>query len=133
MVITGFRRKSGAIVQSICLPGKSAFVGNSDKSGPSSSITGRVAAEFPASSCRRLRLVIGGRDLEAGAVSVRLHHGGPQGAKPKAEVIANILASIKERRARDSRLPAYEAAGGWAGGSCHLPFGTSSGRGGSAT
>jgi hypothetical protein len=34
-----------------------------------------------------------------GAVSVRLHHGGPQGAKPKAEVIANILASIKERRA----------------------------------
>ena len=24
-------------------------------------------------------LVIGGRDIEAGAVSVRLHHGGPQG------------------------------------------------------
>ena len=44
-------------------------------------------------------LVIGGRDMETGAVSVRLHHGGPQGAKPKAEVIANILASIKERRA----------------------------------
>jgi threonyl-tRNA synthetase len=44
-------------------------------------------------------LVIGARDMEAGAVSVRLHHGGPQGAKPKAEVIANILAAIKERRA----------------------------------
>jgi threonyl-tRNA synthetase len=44
-------------------------------------------------------LVIGGRDMEAGQVSVRLHHGGPQGAKPKAEVIADILASIKERRA----------------------------------
>jgi threonyl-tRNA synthetase len=44
-------------------------------------------------------LVIGGRDLEAGAVSVRLHHGGPQGAKPKAEVVADILASIKGRRA----------------------------------
>ena len=44
-------------------------------------------------------LVIGGRDMEAGAVSVRLHHGGPQGAKPKAEVVANILESIKERRA----------------------------------
>jgi threonyl-tRNA synthetase len=43
-------------------------------------------------------LVIGGRDMEAGQVSVRLHHGGPQGAKPKAEVIADILASIKERR-----------------------------------
>jgi threonyl-tRNA synthetase len=44
-------------------------------------------------------LVIGGRDMEAGAASVRLHHGGPQGAKPKAEVIADILASIRERRA----------------------------------
>jgi threonyl-tRNA synthetase len=43
-------------------------------------------------------LVIGGRDMEAGQVSVRLHHGGPQGAKPKAEVVADILASIKERR-----------------------------------
>ena len=44
-------------------------------------------------------LVIGGRDMEADAVSVRLHHGGPQGAKPKAEVVADILAGIKERRA----------------------------------
>ena len=44
-------------------------------------------------------LVIGGRDMEAGAVSVRLHHGGPQGAKPKAEVVAEILAKIRERRA----------------------------------
>ena len=43
--------------------------------------------------------VIGDRDMEAGAVSVRLHHGGPQGAKPKGEVIADILAIIKERRA----------------------------------
>lgn len=43
-------------------------------------------------------LVIGGRDMEAGAVSVCLHHGGPQGAKPKGEVVAEILASIKERR-----------------------------------
>ena len=44
-------------------------------------------------------LVIGSRDLEAGAVSVRLHSKGPQGAKPKGEVVADILASIKERRA----------------------------------
>ena len=44
-------------------------------------------------------LVIGGRDMEAGAVSVRLHHGGPQGAKPKAEVVAVILAAIIEQRA----------------------------------
>jgi threonyl-tRNA synthetase len=44
-------------------------------------------------------LVIGGRDLDAGAVSVRLHGKGPQGAKPKAEVVADILAAIRERRA----------------------------------
>ena len=44
-------------------------------------------------------LVIGGRDMEAGAVSVRLHGKGNVGAKPKAEAIAEILASIKERRA----------------------------------
>ena len=44
-------------------------------------------------------LVIGGRDMEAGAVSVRLHGKGPQGAKPKAEAIAAILAEIKDRRA----------------------------------
>jgi len=43
-------------------------------------------------------LVIGARDMEAGAVSVRLHRGGPQGAKPKGEVMADILAAIRERR-----------------------------------
>jgi threonyl-tRNA synthetase len=43
-------------------------------------------------------LVIGFRDMEAGAVSVRLHGKGSQGAKPKAEVISGILASIHERR-----------------------------------
>jgi threonyl-tRNA synthetase len=70
----------------------------------------RVDSDFSAtpfkakiSNAEQLRvhtmLVIGGRDMEAGAVSVRLHHGGPQGAKPKGEVVADILASIKERRA----------------------------------
>ena len=44
-------------------------------------------------------LVIGGRDMEAGAVSVRIHGKGNIGAKPKGEVLADILASIKERRA----------------------------------
>ena len=44
-------------------------------------------------------LVIGGRDMEAGAVSVRLHGKGNVGAKPKGEVMADILAAIKERRA----------------------------------
>ena len=69
----------------------------------------RVDSDFSAtpfkakiSNAEQLRvhtmLVIGVRDMEAGAVSVRLHHGGPQGAKPKGEVIADILAAIKERK-----------------------------------
>jgi threonyl-tRNA synthetase len=43
-------------------------------------------------------LVIGGRDMDAGVVSIRLHSKGPQGAKPKGEVVADILAAIRERR-----------------------------------
>jgi threonyl-tRNA synthetase len=43
-------------------------------------------------------LVVGGRDMQAGAVSVRLHGKGNIGAKPKGEVIADILQAIKERR-----------------------------------
>jgi threonyl-tRNA synthetase len=43
-------------------------------------------------------LVIGGRDMEAGNVSVRVHGKGNLGAKPKAEVVADILLAIKERR-----------------------------------
>jgi len=43
-------------------------------------------------------LVIGPRDLESGQVSVRLHGKGHQGAKPRGEVIADILQSIRERR-----------------------------------
>ena len=44
-------------------------------------------------------LVIGPRDLEAGNISVRIHGQGNLGAKPRTEVVANILAAIKERRA----------------------------------
>jgi len=45
-------------------------------------------------------LVIGGRDMEASAVSVRLHPGGPQGTKPQGKVMADIiLAANRERRA----------------------------------
>jgi threonyl-tRNA synthetase len=43
-------------------------------------------------------LVIGKRDLEAGCVSVRLHGKGNLGAKPRAEVIAELAASVRERR-----------------------------------
>lgn len=70
----------------------------------------RVAPDFSAtpfmakvSNAQQLRvhnmLVTGGKDMEAGNISVRLNHGGPQRAKPKAEVIAKILADTKERRA----------------------------------
>ena len=44
-------------------------------------------------------LVIGNRDLEAEAVSLRVHGKGNLGAKPRDEVIAEVLAAIKERRA----------------------------------
>jgi threonyl-tRNA synthetase len=70
----------------------------------------RVDSDFSAtpfkakiSNAEQLRvhtmLVIGGRDLDAGNVSVRLHGKGNIGAKPKAQVVADILAAIRERRA----------------------------------
>ena len=71
----------------------------------------RVDADFSAtpfkakiSNAEQLRvhtmLVIGGRDMEAGAVSVRLHHGGQQGAKPKAGSGGRYSGrASKERRA----------------------------------
>jgi threonyl-tRNA synthetase len=43
--------------------------------------------------------VIGKRDMEANAVSVRIHGKGNLGAKPRGEAIAEILQAIKERRA----------------------------------
>ena len=44
-------------------------------------------------------LVVGPRDMAANAVSVRIHGKGSLGAKPKAEVVADILAAVRERRA----------------------------------
>ena len=43
--------------------------------------------------------VIGKRDMDADAVSVRVHGKGNRGAKPRGEAVAEILSSIKERRA----------------------------------
>ena len=43
-------------------------------------------------------LMIGKRDMEADAVSVRVHGKGNLGAKPRADAMAEILLSIKERR-----------------------------------
>ncbi len=70
----------------------------------------RVSTEFSADNIKgkisdaettkvHTMLVIGGRDMDADNVSVRLHGKGPQGAKPKGEVVADILAAIKARRA----------------------------------
>lgn len=44
-------------------------------------------------------LAIGKRDLEADAISVRVHGKGNLGAKPRAQPIAEILKSIKEWQA----------------------------------
>src|SRR6516162_4831156 len=43
--------------------------------------------------------VIGRRDMEADAVSVRVHGEGNLGAKPRGEAIADTLTSIRDRRA----------------------------------
>lgn len=43
-------------------------------------------------------LVVGPRDQQAGTVSVRVHGKGNLGAKPRAEVIAELLTAIRERR-----------------------------------
>ena len=42
--------------------------------------------------------VIGKRDMEADAVSVRVHGKGNLGAKPRGEAIAEVLTAIRERR-----------------------------------
>lgn len=41
--------------------------------------------------------VIGKRDMEADAVSVRIHGKGNLGVKPRAEALAEILKAIRER------------------------------------
>ena len=43
-------------------------------------------------------LVIGRRDLEAEAVSVRLHGKGNLGARPKADAVNDIFKAIQERQ-----------------------------------
>ncbi|MGO8678511.1 MAG: threonine--tRNA ligase [Limisphaerales bacterium] len=42
-------------------------------------------------------LVVGPRDMQADAVSVRVHGKGSLGAKPKAETVAGILKAVRER------------------------------------
>ncbi|MFY8215455.1 MAG: His/Gly/Thr/Pro-type tRNA ligase C-terminal domain-containing protein, partial [Chthoniobacterales bacterium] len=43
-------------------------------------------------------LVVGRRDMEAGAVSLRVHGKGNLGVKPRTEVIADLLEAIRSRR-----------------------------------
>lgn len=56
------------------------------------------AAEKQSTIATHTMLVTRPRDLSAGNLSVRLHSKGNTGAKPKAEVVADILAAIRERR-----------------------------------
>jgi threonyl-tRNA synthetase len=44
-------------------------------------------------------LVVGQREQEANAVALRIHGQGQQGVRPRAEVVADILVAIKERKA----------------------------------
>ena len=43
--------------------------------------------------------VIGKRDLETSAVSVRVHGKGNLGAKPRGEAVSEVLEAIRLRRA----------------------------------
>jgi threonyl-tRNA synthetase len=43
--------------------------------------------------------VIGKRDMEADAVSVRVHGKGNLGAKPRGEAVSEVLEAIRLRRA----------------------------------
>jgi threonyl-tRNA synthetase len=44
-------------------------------------------------------LVVGPRDMQANAVSIRVHGKGSLGAKPRTEALSEILSAIRERRA----------------------------------
>jgi len=43
--------------------------------------------------------VIGKRDMDADAVSVRVHGKGNLGARPRSEAISEVLSAVRERRA----------------------------------
>lgn len=64
--------------------------------GTSDKINGKVQRAEQAKV--HTMLVVGSRDLEAGAVSVRLHGKGSVGAKPRAEALQDIFAAVRERR-----------------------------------
>lgn len=54
------------------------------------------ATPFKAKISVHTMLVIGGRDIDAGAVLVRLHSKGNIGAKAKAETVVEIPRTIHE-------------------------------------
>ncbi len=59
-----------------------------------------VKAKIAAAEAARVHtmLVVGPRDVAAGAVSVRVHGRGNLGARPRGEVLADLLQAIRERR-----------------------------------
>jgi threonyl-tRNA synthetase len=42
-------------------------------------------------------LIVGQKEQESGSLAVRLHGKGDQGVKPRAQVVAEILDSIRSR------------------------------------
>ena len=71
------------------------------KSAPSSTASNdHIKAKISAAEQMKVHtmLVIGDRDMEANAVSVRVHGKGNLGAKPRDEMIADLLGAITERR-----------------------------------
>ncbi len=51
-------------------------------------------------------LVVGAREQEADAVALRIHGKGPQGVKPRAQAIADLLQAIRERRSDEGQFSA---------------------------
>ncbi len=60
--------------------------------------TDKINGKIQRAEQMRVRMfVIGKRDMDANAVSVRVHGKGNLGAKPRSEATAEILDSIKAR------------------------------------
>jgi threonyl-tRNA synthetase len=54
--------------------------------------------------------VLGHRDLEAGAVSLRLHGQGPKGTHPRTEIIPRLIEAVRSRKEMEFAAPAAAAA-----------------------
>jgi len=62
-------------------------------------IAGKAKLIFKSFPAQSKSAHLGDRDMEANAISVRVHGKGNLGAKPRDDAIAELLASVKKRRA----------------------------------